>query len=221
MPMLTSTWPGPSAATASTTGAHQTRARPPPRRGLPPAVRRGRPRAPTSSFRPSSAGDDCATRKPIRRRGDDDQRKRQREEENADEGQRRQCQAADGVLSARLPMRISASTTITSTAALMPNSAPSTTANAAPERVEQAQAQHHQRAGQHEQDAGREPAAHAVQQPADIGRELLRLRPRQQHAEVERVQEPRLVDPLLLVDQRRDASSRSGRPARRTTGSRS
>ena len=45
-----------------------------------------------------------------------------------------------------------------------------------------------------------QPAAHAVQQPADIGRELLRLRPRQQHAEVERVQEARLVDPLLLVD---------------------
>ena len=46
------------------------------------------------------------------------------------------------VFSARLPMRISASTTITSTAALMPNSAPSIERDAAPERVEQAQAQH-------------------------------------------------------------------------------
>ena len=105
------------------------------------------------------------------------------------------------VFSARLPMRISASTTITSTAALMPNSAPSIHGDAAPERVEQAQAQHHQRARQHEQDAGHEPAAHAVQRPADVGGELLRLRARQQHAEIERVQEARLVDPLLLVDQ--------------------
>ena len=79
---------------------------------------------------------------------------------------------SSAVLSARLPMRISASTTITSTAALMPNSAPSITGDAAPERVEQAQGQHHERARQHEQDAGGEPAAHAVQQPADIGREL-------------------------------------------------
>ena len=71
---------------------------------------------------------------------------------------------------------------------------------AAPERVEQAEPQHHQRARQHEQDAGDQPAAHAMQQPADVGRELLRLRSRQQHAEVERVQEARLVDPFLLVD---------------------
>ena len=111
-------------------------------------------------------------------------------------------------------MRISASTTITSTAALMPNSAPSISGDAAAERIEQAQAQHHERARQHEQDAGGEPAAHAVQQPADIGRELLRLRPRQQHAEIQRMQEARLVDPLLLVDQdavhQRDLA---GRPA--------
>ena len=60
---------------------------------------------------------------------------------------------------------------------------------------------------------GREPAAHAVQQPADIGRELLRLRARQQHAEIERVQETRLVDPFLLVDHdavhHRDLAGRS------------
>ena len=72
--------------------------------------------------------------------------------------------------------------------------------DAAAERVEQAQAQHHEGARQHEQDAGGEPAAHAMQQPADIGRELLRLRARQQHAEIERVQETRLVEPFFLVD---------------------
>ena len=38
---------------------------------------------------------------------------------------------------------------------------------------------------------GDQPAARPVQQPADIDGELLRLRPRQQHAVVERVQEPR------------------------------
>ena len=73
--------------------------------------------------------------------------------------------------------------------------------DAAPEHVEQADREHHQRARQHEQDPGREPAAHAVQQPADVGGELLRLRPGQQHAEVERVQVALLLDPLLLVDQ--------------------
>ncbi len=73
--------------------------------------------------------------------------------------------------------------------------------DAAAERVEQAQAQHHQRARQDEQNARGEPAADAMQQPADIGRELLRLRPWRQHAEAERMQEARLVDPLLLVDQ--------------------
>ena len=95
----------------------------------------------------------------------------------------------------------SASTTITSTAALMPKSAPSTSRNALPERVEQAHAEHHQRAGKDEQDPRRESAARAVQQPADVGGELLRLGPRQQHAEIERVQEASLVDPPLLVDQ--------------------
>ena len=56
-------------------------------------------------------------------------------------------------------------------------------------------------AGQDEQHAGHQAAERAVHQPADIGRELLRLRPRQQHAVVERVQEPALGDPALLLDQ--------------------
>ncbi len=120
------------------------------------------------------------------------------------------------LLSARRPMRMSASTTITNTAALMPNSAPSIGSQAAPISIEQAQAQHHQGARQHEQNAGNEPPAHAVQQPTDIGRELGCLRPRQQHAEIERVQEPRLRQPLFLVDHdpvhERDLP---GRPAER------
>ena len=44
-------------------------------------------------------------------------------------------------------------------------------------------------------------AERPVQQPADIGRKLLRLRPRQQHAVVQGVQEPLLADPLLFVDE--------------------
>src|SRR6185503_15483786 len=73
--------------------------------------------------------------------------------------------------------------------------------DAAPEHVEHADGEHHQRPRQHEQDPRGEAAAHAVEQPAGVGRELLRLRAGQQHAEVERVQVARLVDPLLLVDQ--------------------
>ena len=56
-------------------------------------------------------------------------------------------------------------------------------------------------AGQDEQAAGHDPAGRPVQQPADIGGELLRLRPRQQHAVVERVQEAALGDPAPPLDQ--------------------
>ena len=40
-----------------------------------------------------------------------------------------------------------------------------------------------------------------MQQPADVHRELLRFRSRQQHAVVQRMQEPALADPALLLDQ--------------------
>ena len=58
------------------------------------------------------------------RRTGDDQRERRIEEEDADERRARE-RDQQPVFSARLLMRSSASTTITSTAALMPNSAPS------------------------------------------------------------------------------------------------
>ena len=45
------------------------------------------------------------------------------------------------------------------------------------------------------------PPTRPVQQPADIDRELLRLRPGQQHAVVQRMQEPALRDPVLLLDE--------------------
>ena len=67
------------------------------------------------------------------------------------------------------------------------------------ERIDRRQRGHHDRAGQDEQEARRQAAAYAVQQPAGIGGELLRLRPRQQHAEIERMEETRLVKPALLL----------------------
>ena len=67
--------------------------------------------------------------------------------------------------------------------------------------IEPAQRHDREHAGQHEQRAGDEAALGLVQQPADVDRELLRLGPRQQHAEVERVQEAPLAEPALLLDQ--------------------
>ena len=67
--------------------------------------------------------------------------------------------------------------------------------------IEDAQAQHHQRARQNEQDAGDQPAGRSVQEPAEVSGELLRFRARQQHAVVESMQKPLLADPTLLVDQ--------------------
>ncbi len=56
-------------------------------------------------------------------------------------------------------------------------------------------------AGNDEKPAGDDAAERAMHQPADIGRELLRLGARQQHAIVERMQEPLFRDPALLLDQ--------------------
>jgi hypothetical protein len=63
--------------------------------------------------------------------------------------------------------------------------------------IQDAEDQDHYRARQHEQDTGNQPAQRPVQQPADIGRQLLCLRPRQQHAVIERVQKPALADPIF------------------------
>ena len=72
-------------------------------------------------------------------------------------------------------------------------------------RVERREDEDDDEAGDDEQRAGDETAARAMEEPADIGRELLRLGTREQHAEVEGVQEARLGDPLPLLDQHRDA----------------
>ena len=56
-------------------------------------------------------------------------------------------------------------------------------------------------AGQDEQPAGHDAAGGPVHQPADIGRKLLCLGARQQHAVVQRVQETAFGNPVLLLDE--------------------
>ena len=56
-------------------------------------------------------------------------------------------------------------------------------------------------AGQDEEPARHQAAGGAMQQPPDIGRKLLRFGPRQQHAVVQRVQEPAFRNPALLLDE--------------------
>ena len=65
--------------------------------------------------------------------------------------------------------------------------------------VEDRQPENDRRAGDHEEQPRRQSAAAPVQPPADIGRELLRLRPRQQMAEIESAQIGALADPALLL----------------------
>ena len=211
--MLTSTWSGPSVE------RRQRHRRPPQHQ----ADDRGHRELPPADCRADVSTISTLQPEPFRRRprdqiadqrrGADDQRKRQRQKENADEGRARQRDQQLGLerALADAQQRLDHDH---QHGGLDAEQRAVDQRNAAPERIEQAQAQHHERARQHEQDAGHEPAAHAMQQPADIGRELLRLRPRQQHAEVERVQETLLLDPFLLVDH--DAMHHgdlAGRPA--------
>ncbi len=67
-------------------------------------------------------------------------------------------------------------------------------------RVDDAQDEDGHKAGQHKQRAGHQAARRAVHHPADVGRQLLGFRTGEKHAVVQRVQEPLLADPLLLVD---------------------
>jgi hypothetical protein len=67
--------------------------------------------------------------------------------------------------------------------------------------IDPGQQHQHQQRGQDEQPASDEAAPGTVQQPADVGRQLLRFRAGQQHAVVERVQEPALADPAAPLDE--------------------
>src|SRR5690606_17582028 len=81
--------------------------------------------------------------------------------------------------------------------------------------VKNAENEHHQKAGQDEQKPRHKAAPQPMQQPAGIGRKLLRLRPRQQHAEIERMEKLRLAEPLLLLHKnpvhQRDLASRAAK----------
>ncbi len=68
-------------------------------------------------------------------------------------------------------------------------------------RVEDAERQDGEEARQYEQRAREQSAPDAVHEPADVDRQLLGFRARQQHAVAERVQESRLGDPVAGVDQ--------------------
>jgi hypothetical protein len=67
-----------------------------------------------------------------------------------------------------------------------------------------------------------QPAFGAMQEPADIDCELLCFRAWKQHAEVERMEETLLPDPLFFVDQdavhHRDLPGRAAKAQRRDAG---
>ena len=69
--------------------------------------------------------------------------------------------------------------------------------------VEQAEAQHQHGAGHNEQYARNQAAAYAVQIPADVGCKLLRLWPRQQHAQVKGADKTSLINPFALIHRQR------------------
>ena len=70
-----------------------------------------------------------------------------------------------------------------------------------PEHVGDGQRHDREEARQHEQQSRDQAAADPVQQPADVGRELLRFGAGQQHAVTQRVQEPLFADPAFFLDQ--------------------
>ena len=106
-----------------------------------------------------------------------------------------------GCVSARFPTRITACATIASTAGATPANSAATAVVVAERHVHRRQGEQRDNAGEDEQDARGQAAAGAVQQPAGVDGQLLRLRAGQQHAVVQRVQKPLLTDPALLVHQ--------------------
>ena len=155
------------------------------------------------------------------RRRQHDQRKRHSEGEQSDEGQPRdeegqvrlECSATDPqhCLDHHGEHR-----------RLQPKEQARDDTDLAPDHVDPAQ--HHERddAGQDEQAAGHQAAGRTVHQPADIGGELLRLGPGQQHAVVQRVQEPRLRHPAPFLDEHamhdRDLPRRTAETQQRDPG---
>ncbi len=99
------------------------------------------------------------------------------------------------------PSRTIACATIATTAAASPANAPATHPRSPCVTKSHDRPEEEEEAREHERDPGDQAAAHPVEQPTHVRRELHRLRTREQHAEAERVQEPALVDPSPALDQ--------------------
>jgi hypothetical protein len=165
-------------------------------------------------FRPAALGADIAD-DPGR---DDDDRERHREEEDRDKGYR--CQRQHDVVAQRAladaHQRLDHDR---EHRGLQPEEQRLDIPDLAEGGVDDAQRHDGDDAGEDEETARHDAAGGAVHQPADIGRELLRLGARQQHAVVERMQKPALGNPALLLDQDavhdRDLSGRAAKTQQR------
>ena len=103
--------------------------------------------------------------------------------------------------SVRRPIRITASVTIATTAAWIPNSSPATHVTDPYTAYVAASASIATKPGMTNSEPAITPARDAVHQPPDVRRQLLRLRAGQDHAVVQRVQEPPLADPAAALDE--------------------
>ncbi len=148
---------------------------------------------------------------------EDDERERHLEEEDRDEGRRREADH-DAVLERPLADAHDRLEHHREHRRLQPEEQRRDDADLAPGGVDQAQGHDGDKPRQDEQRAGDEPALRLVQEPADIDRELLRLGAGQEHAIVERVQEPVLAEPALLLDE--DAMHHGDLPGRPAEGER-
>ena len=72
--------------------------------------------------------------------------------------------------------------------------------NVTENREQRRQDQHQKGTGQNKQQPRRKSALGAIHQPAEIGCQLLRFRPRQERAEIQRMQKPAIADPAPLID---------------------
>jgi hypothetical protein len=131
---------------------------------------------------------------------EDDQRERQVEHEDRDEGGGREADHQ------RVPERAAADPQHglehdCQHRGLEPEEQRRDHADLAEGGIEPAQRHDRDHARQHEQRAGDQSALGPVQEPADVDHQLLRLRPGQEHAVVERMQKAALADPALLLDQ--------------------
>ena len=129
----------------------------------------------------------------------DNQRERQRHREDRDE--RRGCDAPEnGVFSARDPMRWAAYRTMAVTAGDAMEQA-GNDGHIAPGDIDPGQSDEDKQRRQDKQASRDDSAPSPMQQPSDIGCELLRLRPGQQHAVVEGMQESSFTDPASAFHQ--------------------